>query len=317
MTENFKPRKVVIIGAGKVGSHCALCLMFNHLVNEIVFLDINEEAAWAQCADLNDLASGIGDNFDIRVGTYADCADAHFIVMTAGRSRKPGESRLEMLDSMKGALGDIVRDIKASGFDGILISISNPSDIVVEYLYRELGLPRSQVFGTGTSLDSARMRRIVASKIGAVGKQVQAFVMGEHGDSSFIPTSHISIGGIPLREYEKIRPNVQKLNWDEITAEVRAAGGRIVAGKGSTEFGIGSMASDLITAILHDEKRVIPLAVHLDGEYGESGISAGTPCIVGEGGVEEVLELDLSYDELQAMRRSCAIIRENVAGLDS
>ncbi len=316
MSQDIQTRKVVIIGAGKVGSHCALCLMFNHLVNEIVFLDVNEEAAWAQCADLNDLASGIGDSFEIRVGTYEDCADAHFIIMTAGRSRRPGETRLEMLESMKGVLGSIVDGIKSSGFQGILISISNPSDIVVEYLYRELGLPRGRVFGTGTSLDSARLRRIVAERIGADPKQIQAFVMGEHGDSSFIPTSHVSIGGIPLREYLKIRPQVGQLDWKEITQEVRAAGGRIVAGKGSTEFGIGSMASDLITAILHDEKRVMPLAVHLDGEYGESGISAGTPCIVGDRGIEEVLELDLSYDEEQAMRSSCAIIRANVAGLD-
>lgn len=310
---DVKPRKAVIIGAGRVGSHSALCLMFQHLVNEIVFVDVNAEAANAQALDLEDLASGMGDHFNIRVGSYDDCADAHFVILTAGRSRRPGETRLQMLDGTIKVLEGIVGPIKESGFHGILICVSNPADIVAEYLYRKLDLPRGQVFGTGTALDSARLRRTLGETIGVNSRQVQAFCMGEHGDSMFIPTSHISVEGIQLREYLSLRHSeVSSIDFDDIMRRVRESGSKIVSGKGCTEFGIGSIVATLVSSILHNERRVVPLSAHLDGEYGESGISAGVPCVLSENGVEAVLEIDLSYDERQAMRKSCAIIRDNL-----
>lgn len=306
-------RKAVIVGAGRVGSHTALCLMFQHLVNEIVFVDVNAEAAAAQAGDLNDLASGLGDNFVIRVGDYSDCADAHFVIMTAGRSRRPGETRLQMLDGTVKILGSIVEPIRESGFHGILISVSNPCDVVTEYIYRNLGLPRSQVFGTGTLLDSVRLRRALSEIIGVNPKQIQSICMGEHGDSSFIPTSHITVQGIDWREYLSLTGgNANDVDFDDVKKRVRESGSSIVAGKGCTEFGIGAAVSSIVMAILHNEKIVVPLSVHLDGEYGESGICAGVPCVLGNDGVERVLEIDLSYDERRAMRNSCGIIRDYV-----
>lgn len=313
MSSKIHTRKAVIVGAGRVGSHAALCLMFQHLVNEIVFLDVNPAAAAAQAGDLNDLASGLGDNFVIRVGDYSDCKDAHSVILTAGRSRRPGETRLQMLDGTIKILEGIVGPIRDSGFHGILISVSNPCDVVTEYLYRNLGLPRSQVFGTGTLLDSARLRRALSEIIGVNSKQIQAICMGEHGDSSFIPTSHISVQGIDLREYLSLtHRNVSSLDFDDIMKRVRESGSSIVLGKGCTEFGIGSIVASIVLAVLHNEKIVVPLSAHLDGEYGESGICAGVPCVLGAQGIEQVLEIDLSYDERKAMRKSCGIIRENV-----
>lgn len=306
----YQTRKVVIIGAGRVGSHVALCLMFRHLVNEIVFLDVNREAAEAQVMDLEDLASGMGDSFTIRVGDYADCADAHFIVLTAGRSRRPGETRLDMLGGTMKVLEGIVGPVRDSGFNGIVLSVSNPADIVTEYLYRNLGLPREHVFGTGTALDSVRLRRILSGIIDVDAKQIQAFCMGEHGDSSFIPTSHVTVGSISLREYLAMDHHSNtNIDFDEVKRMVKESGSKIVGGKGCTEFGIASVVAEIITAVLHNEKRMLPLSVHLEGEYGESGISAGTPCIVGSNGIDAVLEIDLSYDERRAMRNSCSIIR--------
>ena len=311
---DLRTRKAVIIGAGRVGSHAALCLMVQHLVNEIVFLDVNEAAARAQALDLEDLASSLGDSFTIRVGDYSDCADAHFVILTAGRSRRPGETRLQMLGGTVRVLRDIVGPIRDSGFHGILISVSNPADIVTEYLYRSLGLPRGQVFGTGTALDSARLRRVLSRVLDVTPRQIQAFCMGEHGDSMFFPTSRIAVEGLGLREYLSLRPELQGsgIDYEEAMRRVRESGSTIVSGKGCTEFGIGSVVATLVTAVLHDEKRVMPLSVHLEGEYGEDGIAAGVPCVIGAEGVESVLDIDLSYEERRAMRSSCGIIRENL-----
>ena len=309
--DDIKTRKAVIIGAGRVGSHVALCLMFQHLVNEIVFIDHAEETARAQSLDLEDLASSLGDTFTIRAGTYADCTDAHFVILTAGRSRHPGESRLQMLGGTIQILNSIVGPLKESGFHGILIVVSNPVDIAVEYLYRALDLPRSQVFGTGTSLDSARLRRVLSEMIDVSNRQIQAFCMGEHGDSMFIPTSRIAVEGIGLREYLSLRSDVARsIDFTDVMRRVRESGAAIIAGKGCTEFGIASVVSTLVALILHNEKRVVMLSAHLEGEYGESGISIGVPCVIGESGMERVLEIDLSYDERQAMRASCAVVRE-------
>ena len=303
-------RKVVIIGAGNVGSHVAMSLMVGQYADEIVFLDINEATANAQVEDLKDMLTATRRHVHIRVGTYDDCADASFIVMTAGRSRRPGETRLQMLSSTFSILGSIVEPIAKSGFSGFLICVSNPADVVAEYFYRKLDLPRARVFSTGTSLDTVRLRRHIASIVDVDRDQVEAFCMGEHGDSSFIPTSHVTVGSITLREYLAMNHHSNSnIDFDDVKRMVKESGSKIVGGKGCTEFGIASVVSEIITAILHNEKRLLPLSVHLEGEYGESGISAGTPCIVGANGIDSVLEIDLSYDERRAMRNSCSIIR--------
>ena len=184
---------------------------------------------------------------------------------------------------------------------------------MTEYLYRNMGLPRSHVFGTGTLLDSARLRRALSEIIGVNSKQIQAICMGEHGDSSFIPTSHISVQGIPLREYLSLQhESVHDIDFDDVMTRVRESGSAIVNGKGCTEFGIASVVAGIVAAILHNDHVVLPLSVHLDGEYGESGICSGVPCVLSNEGVESVLEIDLSYDERRAMRRSCEIIRDYV-----
>ena len=310
MAVRAKTRKVVIIGAGHVGAHCASSLMNRHLVNEIVFLDMNQEAAHAQVLDLDDLAAGMGDSFDIRVGDYGDCEDAKFVVVTAGRSRRPGESRLDMLSGTKRVLDSILDPLKDSGFRNFLISVSNPSDVVTEYIYRRMGLPRTQVFGSGTALDSIRLRRLLGDQLGVDRNQVQAICMGEHGDSSFIPTSHISVGGMPLREYLSLMPGLQRqLDFGALAERVRESGSSIVNGKGCTEFGIGSTVAGIIGSILHNDRRVIPLSAHLEGEYGERGISIGVPCLLGVDGIEQIFEYELTYDETRAMRKSCNTVR--------
>lgn len=310
----FGTRKVVVVGTGRVGSHAALSLMFNQLVDEIVLVDVNEQVAYAEMVDLKDWTSALDVHVKIRTGSLDECADAHFVIMTAGRHRKAGESRLQMLNGTFEILRGIVDPIKASGFHGILISVSNPADVVAEYLYRELDLPRNHCFGTGTALDTFRMRRAVGNRIALERSQVQAVVMGEHGDSSFIPTSHVYLGGVPLVEYVRIRPeHAELLDFDSISQQVREAGANIIAGKGATEFGIGATVAEIVSSILHNEKRVIPLSAHLEGEYGENNVSVGVPCLLGEDGIEHIYELELSEHELSALHNSCEIIRGSFA----
>ena len=310
-------RKVVIIGAGNVGSHVAMNLMVGQYADEIVFLDINEATANAQVEDLKDMLTATRRHVHIRVGTYDDCADASFIVMTAGRSRRPGETRLQMLSSTFSILGSIVEPIAKSGFSGFLICVSNPADVVAEYFYRKLDLPRARVFSTGTSLDTVRLRRHIASIVDVDRDQVEAFCMGEHGDSSFIPRTHVSIGGIGIEEYLRSHPQLaDRLDYATLTDTVHTSGGRIVAGKGSTEFGIGSVVAVLIASILHNERLVTPLSVHLEGEYGEKDVSVGVPCILGRNGIQEILPIELSQDERDAMHSSCNVIREAFASIE-
>ncbi len=302
--------RVVIIGAGRVGSHCAMSLIPGHLADEIVLIDANEPFAAAQATDLADFATGMRRGTTVRTGTYDDCDQANFVLVTAGRGRRPGETRLELLHDTLGSLRDIADRLSATSFDGVVVTVTNPVDIATEYLLQRLGLPASQVLGTGTSLDTIRLKRILSAKTGVDVGQIQGFCMGEHGDSSFVAWSHVSLGGVPLQEYLRARPDLdQDVRRGEIERVVHESGARIIEGKGCTEFGVGSVVTDLIWAVSRGETRILPLSAHLDGQYGERGICAGTPCVVGGGGVEQVLEVELTGRERGLMAASCGVIR--------
>ena len=305
--------RVVIIGAGRVGSHCAMSLIPGHLADEIVLIDANEAFAAAQATDLADFATGMRRGTMVRTGTYADCDQANFVLVTAGRGRRPGESRLELLHDTLGSLRDIADKLSATSFDGVVVTVTNPVDIATEYLLQRLGLPAHQVLGTGTSLDTIRLKRILSAKTGVDVGQIQGFCLGEHGDSSFVAWSHVSLGGVPLQEYLRARPDLaQDVSRGEIQRVVHESGGQIINGKGCTEFGVGSVVTDLIWAVSRGETRILPLSAHLDGQYGERGICAGTPCVVGGGGVEQVLEVELNAREKELMAASCDVIRSRI-----
>lgn len=313
----IKERKIVIIGAGHVGIHCGMSLMLLNEVDELVYIDIKEEKARMEALDQNDASSNMANRVRVRAGTYADCADAHIVVMAAGMSRKPGQTRLDMFDSSIEIMNSIVGPLKDSGFHGILISISNPADIVADFLRKRLGLPKAQVFSTGTSLDSARLRRILSEILGVDRRSIQAYCMGEHGDSQMVPASHIFVGGVPILDYAAGRPELlQKLDFDDICRQDCEAGFHIVEGKGCTEFGIGLVCADIVKAVLGDEKRILPVSALLEGEYGQTGIHAGVPAVIGKGGVEHVLEISLTPEEKKKFEHSCSVIRSFVERAD-
>lgn len=315
----MQKRKVVILGAGHVGSHCALSLLFGGLCEEIVLLDILEKKAAGQALDLSDAAVSMGFAPVIRAGTDDDMKDASILIMAAGRGRKEGETRLDLFyDSVRMLKNDIIPRIKQSGFSGILISISNPADVVGELLRRGIGFPRERAFSTGTGLDSLRLRRVIAQDGGVSAHSVNALCMGEHGDSHMVPWSRVCVGGQPfltLRQQDPERWG--KTPLDELTRRGKEAGMFEVTHKSCTEFGIGTVAARLVAAIFHDEKVVLPVSTALQGEYGEDNVAAGVPAVIGAGGMEKIVTLPLTPEEKEAFHASCDVLRSYLEKADN
>ena len=306
----MKNRKIVILGAGHVGTHCALSLMFRALANEIVLIDTDEEKAKSQVLDLDDMGACIPAKVVIRSGNYDDLCDADILVNAIGRSRKEGETRLDMFEDSIERLKDIIPKIKNTKFQGILISITNPADVVGECLRKALEIDRFRCFSTGTSLDSLRIKRILEEKTGYHRNSIDAFCMGEHGDSQIVPLSHVSVGGKSFVKLQKENPDtLGKITIEQLQDEVRQAGMTVIIGKKSTEFGIGIALSEIVKSIFHDEKRIWPLSVHLDGEYGQKDVAAGVPVVIGTDGIEEIVEMELTAEEEAQFAHSCDMIR--------
>jgi len=312
-----KTRKVVILGAGHVGSHVGMSLICHEVADKIIYIDTNEEKAYSQALDLNDCTGSAGRRIEVRTGDYSDCADADIIVCAIGSEPVPGKKRLQMFDETIQMAKTVVGPIKESGFNGILISISNPADIIADFIRKRTGLAKNHVFSTGTALDSNRLRRVLWEKTGVDRNSIQAFCMGEHGDSSMAPFSRVYLGGRSLFELMSENPDtLGKLDLDEIIDEVHTSGFRIVKGKHSTEFGIGLVCCEIIKAILCDQKKIMAVSAFLDGEYGQSGVHAGVPCVLGKDGIEKIIEIPMLPNEKEAFGRSCGVIRSYIEKAD-
>lgn len=306
-------RKVVIIGAGHVGSHVAMALCFQGTCDEIVFIDKDNAKAVSNCYDVADACLFLGSTTKISVGDYNDCKDADIIVISIGMPRKPGQTRLEMLDDSIIMLKDVIDHLKPIDYKGIIISITNPADIIAHYARKHLGLPRERCFSTGTSLDTARLKRTVSELADIDRKSVTTCAIGEHGDSSFVPFSTLTLGGKNYKELQEAKPDKYgNLTEDFVLERTRYIGYDIINGKGSTEFGIGAACADICKAIFHDEKRVIPASVLLEGEYGMRDVSCGVPCVIGRNGIEDIIELPLNEKEKEQLAYTCKVIRENI-----
>lgn len=310
----FRTRKVVIIGAGHVGTHCASALLLRGVADSITLVDTDARKAAAQAMDLSDSLEYSPFRASVRAGDYSDCADVDLVVLAAGVPRLPGQTRLDVMAGTMREMRSIAPRLKSSGFNGVLICISNPCDIVTDFFSREMQLPPGRVFGTGTALDSARLRGILSDLTGLDRRSIRAFSMGEHGDSQMIPFSHVSIGGLPLlgligeqpQQYGHIEPA-------QVLERTRMTGMDIIEGKGSTEFGIGAVLSDIANAVFHDERRILAVSALLEGQYGQSGLHAGVPAVIGKSGVEEVPELSLTQQETRQFALSCDVIRTHLA----
>ena len=305
--------KVVIVGAGHVGAQCAARMLEANDAMEIVLVDVDEQRAIAQAADLDDLGFGLGSAPIVRAGSWEDVGDAHILVITAGRTRKPGETRYDLLDGTIAIMESICENIERVGFNGILVSISNPVDAVTDYMKRRLNLPRERCFGTGTALDTSRLARLIARRLNVSRREVQAMCLGAHGEEIFVPVTHTYVGAVPILEYLAMHPaDAKHFSLAEIVAENEAKGARIIAGKGSTEFGISGVVSNIVTTIIEDIRRMMTLTVELEGEYGIEGIPCGVPCILGQAGIELVMDIDLNPRERELFDEAVSSIRGTV-----
>ncbi|OOP73206.1 L-lactate dehydrogenase [Clostridium beijerinckii] len=310
---SIKTRKIVIVGSGNVGSHCAFSLAIQGICDEIVMIDKIEKKANAEAVDLSDTVSYLPHYVKSKKGTFKDCEDADIVVVSLGIPPEDNKSRLDYLEDTIKEVNTIIDPILESGFDGIFIVISNPVDVIAHYIWKKTGFPKNKVFGTGTTLDSSRLRRILSDETGIDQKSIQAYCMGEHGDSQMVPWSHVYFGGKPLFDLMREKPETYgKLNLDELASRTANAAYEIISGKGCTEFGIGVGLSEIVKAILHDEKRILPASTLLEGQYGEENVFASVPVILGKNGVEEVVEISLTEKEKSQFNHTCGILKEYI-----
>lgn len=305
MMEEAMNGKIVILGAGHVGSHVARALAAGGCGTEIVLVDSVPGKAAAQAMDIADALSCPEVPVCVREGGYHDCADAKIVVVAVGKPREPGQTRLDLLGDSVRMVHMLCESLPALREDALVISITNPCDIVADCVRKALDLDRARVFGTGTLLDTARLLRTLSEQTGVPRGQISACVLGEHGDSSMIPISLVRIAG-------KEPDLVPGFDADMALRRTHEIGMDIINGKGSTEFGIGQAAAFLIRNLLADTKAVLPLSAELCGEYGLSGLHCGVPCRVGIGGIEELITLPLTQAEREALNRSADVIRTHI-----
>lgn len=304
-------RKVAIVGCGLVGSTTAFSLVTQGVCDEVMLIDINKERAYGEMLDMRDSIEYLNRNVKVKTGTYAECGDMDIIVITAGAPPKQGQTRLDTLEMSAKIAKSIVEPIMKSGFDGIFIAISNPVDIIAHYIYKLSGLPKIQVIGTGTAIDSARLQNMIAQTVNVDPRSVHAYSMGEHGDSQMVPWSTVTIAGKPF--YDVIADNkelVGDVDLDELVYRTTQEGWEIFNRKGTTYYGIATACVGVIKAILNDENRIIPVSTLLEGEYGERDVYAGVPTVLNRSGAYDVLEIHMTPGELARFKESTRVIRE-------
>ncbi len=310
-------RKVALIGTGLVGMSYDYCLLNENACDELVLIDINRKRAEGEAMDLNHGLAFSGSHMRIYAGEYGDCRDADIVAICAGVAQKPGESRLDLLKRNKEVFRSIVGPVTESGFNGLFLVATNPVDVMTKITYELSGFNSSRVLGTGTALDTARLRYLLGKCFQADPRNIHAYVMGEHGDSEFVPWSQAMIATKPIRDILKEEaPPVRMEDLDQISEEVRSAAYRIIEAKGATYYGIGVAMARITKAILGDENSVLTVSAMLRGEYGQTGVFAGVPCIINQNGIQRVLRLNLDPEEAEKMNRSCQLLRDTFAGLD-
>ena len=302
-------RKLVLVGTGFVGMSMAYSFLNTGGIDELVLIDVNHEKAIGEAMDLQHGLPYARGKMDIRAGGYEECKDASIVVITAGVAQKEGETRLELTARNAKIMKNVVEQVCASGFDGIFVIASNPVDSMTYLAQKVSGFPKARVIGSGTILDTARLRYLMSEYLNVSSSNVHAYMMGEHGDSSFVPWTNTSIGAKNLLAYldEKEKDLVDLHN---IYMQVQQAAYEIINRKKSTYYGIGLSLNRLVHAILDDEDVILTVSAYQDGEYGEEGLYIGVPAIINRQGIRETIVLDLNEVDRGKFKHSCDTLKK-------
>ena len=303
-------RKVVLVGTGMVGMSYAYSLLNQNACDELVLVDIDKKRAEGEAMDLNHGLAFSCANMRIYAGEYEDCRDADIVAIAAGVAQKPGESRLDLLKRNTQVFRSIIEPVTASGFNGIFLVAANPVDIMTRITYALSGFNPRRVLGSGTALDTARLRYLLGEYLHVDPRNIHAYVMGEHGDSEFVPWSQALLATKPILELCGEEAVCQE-KLTEIAKEVQGAAYKIIDAKRATYYGIGMAMTRITRAIFGDENSVVTVSAMLRGEYGQSDVFAGVPCIINQNGVQRVLQLSLTKEESDEFGRSCQVLKES------
>lgn len=308
-------RKVAIIGAGFVGSSIAYALTIRNLASEIVLIDVDKNRANGEALDIQHGISYMGKS-SVRAGGYEDCANCDLIIITAGRPRRNGETRLDMISDNIGIMKSVIEQIKKHYTHGVVMVVSNPVDILTQKVAEWMELPNGKVFGTGCILDTSRLIRCIADYTDLNIEAIKCNIVGEHGDSQFPVWSRLSIAGIPMAEYcENVGLEWNESKQNELYETVKTMGATIIADKGRTHYGIATCVCSLADAVLNQRPTIAPVSSPLQGEYGLEGISVSIPSIVGVNGVEHRLQEKWTDEEIKKLHQSAEKMKETLATL--
>ena len=302
-------RKIVLVGTGFVGMSMAYSFLSTGGIDELVLLDVAKEKAVGEAMDLQHGLPYARGKMEIYGGDYADCRDASIVVITAGAAQKPEETRLDLTAKNAKIMKSVVESIMASGFDGILIIASNPVDGMTYLAQKVSGLPKERVIGSGTILDTARLRYMMSEYLDVSSSNMHAYIMGEHGDSSFVPWTHAYVGSKSLLELldEKGKP---LSDLHDIYTNVQQAAYEIINRKKATFYGIGLSLNRLVHAVLDDENAILTVSAYQEGEYQQKGLYIGVPAVVNREGVREVIRLKLNEVDQAKFDSSCRTLKE-------
>lgn len=296
--------RVAIVGAGHVGATTAYAMMLRALFREIVLIDSDPALARAEAADLSD-ANALARPGRIWAGSYADAASARIAIITAGAATHGKETRISVSARSAVIVGQCVDQLIGAGFGGIILVAANPVDLMALAALRRSGLPAARVIGTGTLLDTSRLRQELASRFDVAPSAVDGLVLGEHGDSEVVAFSSLRVGGLAL---DRFAAPAEKPDHAEVARKVRDAAYGIIAGKGYTSFGVATAIVRICEAIVRDERSVLPVSTLLTGQFGIEGVYLSLPCVVGIDGIHKVLSPQLSDEEATALRASANIL---------
>ena len=312
----MKMQKAVMIGCGFVGSASVFALMQSGLFSEIALIDANPEKAEGEAMDIS---HGIpfARQMKIYAGDYDDVKDAGIVIVTAGANQQPGETRLDLVNKNVGIFKKIIPEIANRGFEGILLIVANPVDILTKVAIKLSGFPENRVIGSGTVLDTARLKYRLSEHLGVDSKSIHAFIVGEHGDSEIAVFSSANVSGIPLSQFCELRGHFEhRASEQEIAEKVKNSAYDIIQRKRATYFGVAMAVKRICEVIVRNEKAILPVSTSMHGEYGIEDVVLSMPCIVGSDGIEVQVPVVLSEEEKGKLQESAKILKETISTLD-